>query len=347
MDEFEQVVREKMQNRMDLAAVVTEIENDTFVPVISDMDLEAEMQRTEFHWSSDEFKSPEGIARREHLKKLYGAMKPERNAYVAIFLPEIWKSFENGRDKLLPSDNPGIKMNPDPLGRISDTTCELFNRKTQEWMERMEQLVGNEKELRDPEPRHKVKMYKRYDKLIEFGRKKGILSPQTNSADFIISGIITATGTSFAVAKLLFVEHAKEEPLEKASYMKSLGQTLRTVPVQFAMLDQAIVLPILETIQDPKTGFDMKYFTITHQGGSVSVKIDWEKVSKIINKYEDEGTPALEVDVKHATTACPAFIAKSDHNLNVLRDHLLWIYHVIDEHFDEIAEPYKRKQRLS
>ena len=256
-------------------------------------------------------------------QKLADALKPEKNAALAVLLPLIWNQpqFMTIREHLSAKT---------VTQGVASGTQGLFNGYVETWFER------NSERCSDP---NVARVIERYKKIIAFRQR--CLGSYDTPESHIRNGVATATEAAWGIVGVLHVLLEESQMQLTNNQARALIERAFTSFVQrFAKMNQKHAIPVLKGVQkdtDSPQPLDFsllkKFFYLEQMpDGSLRLMMHRFEFQKFLEVYAEkhDGVQLLEVEPAADTTWCPAVhidktIPAQIREDDVVTQYLQWI----------------------
>lgn len=301
--------------------------------------------------------------------EIWGSLKPEKMALIAILLSEIWKGFSEERKQLvesksiheeihtLMSEPESTKPNPDlhASQKFVKKVQSYFSGKGQRNREtlsihksvkRIKQIVhetfaknvfecvttqATESKTTQPSDSLVTKAMKRFSDILLFGKLNRLASINTEFTT-IYRGISTATEVIFGLIEIIpkvMIRDGIEVTSE--NILQVLNSCYGPFVARFAALPTNVAVPLINKMKAPsENSFDEKYFTIAKKLDQLKLTVDH---SIFLDKELKNGLgeQVLEQDLWTETTWCPAMYAEGEEK-TVIREFFEWCVEMAKAH---------------
>lgn len=318
-------LREQVQRTVNLNDVIASIEAGEFTPEVRD----DELLKTFSFLPIEEDDSDRNRAELEAYMEVWRRTKPERNAYVAIFIPEIWKQFEAERTTLA-AEAAGLQgFPPESLAKIlQNKSSSIFHSAITAWEQERMIRLGRPREEWDARDH----AFDRYQRIIWFGRFNPQLD-EDSSAKFITRGVNTASSVVWSLAKLVpALATANGISLNQQQVVDIMHKAYGPVVVRFASMNQEVSIALLNKLgMHNASGFDPKYFSLISDGGDgYRLTMDHDA---LYGFTDSQGERILDKTTISDTTWCPARYTEGTGGIDLIREYFDWTMSIVETNY--------------
>ncbi|MBY0110665.1 hypothetical protein K2Y00_01535 [Patescibacteria group bacterium] len=230
----------------------------------------------------------------DEFTRLNDALKPEKNALLAIFTSQIWNEpeFVEDRARLL-RYNAAIAQKLSALGALFSEACVR-------WIE--------SEEARSPLYASMIARFKEIYGFTNSTRPHTI--PDRVITEVVMSGMSTAEIAAMNLADIV-ISHCEDleekgEVVDRDEALRAIQRAYRNIGIMLARMNQNVSVPLMDELWS-----DPSYFELREEGGEyVLYLIPTDRLKEM---KTEEGELVWETMRYGDTTACPAMYGAGEH----------------------------------